>query len=84
MLVYIYSIYNTSVENYRGGVIQNFLEKIISLVFLGLKETFHLNAQELIFSRSLFNCSAVIAGSEPVAISDVSSEKLEYHSQYQN
>ena len=50
-------------------------EKITSLLFPGLNETFHLVAQLLIISRSLFIMIAVSAGSIPDAKQQVSSVK---------
>ena len=59
-----------------GELFKHLLEKIISLDFLSLKVTFHLVAQAEIVKRSLFNSLAVSAGSNPDAIKDVSSAKI--------
>ena len=61
----------------RGGeLFKHLFEKIISLDLLPLKVTFHLVAQFEIFTRSLLICAAVIAGSGPDAMREVSSAKM--------
>ena len=52
------------------------MEKIISLDFLALNETFHFVAHSDILSKSLFNCAEVSAGSNPEAKRVVSSAKI--------
>ena len=63
-----------------GELFKHLFEKIMSLVFFGLNETFQVCAQIEILSKSLFSCLTVSAGSVPLASREQSSAKTNIRS----